>query len=116
VGNVEMNAFQRASDVVIQKDLRRGFGLWVSDALWKERPVVAAARAGLLEQVIDGETGLLAESTPDFGRRVIELLQDRRLAAELGAGGRRRVREHFLITRYLSDYLRLLGRLTGVAG
>jgi trehalose synthase len=116
VGNVEMNAFQRASDVVIQKDLRRGFGLWVSDALWKERPVVAAPRAGLLEQVIDGETGLLAESTPDFGRRVIELLQDRRLAAELGAGGRRRVREHFLITRYLSDYLRLLGRLTGVAG
>ena len=116
VGNVEMNAFQRAADVIIQKDLRRGFGLWVSDALWKERPVVAARRAGLLEQVIDGETGLLAESTQDFGRRVVELLHDRPLAAELGAGGRSHVREHFLITRYLSDYLRLLGRLTGVAG
>lgn len=116
VGNVEMNALQRAADVIIQKDLRRGFGLWVSDALWKERPVVAAPRAGLLEQVIEGETGLVAETTQDFSRRVVEILRDRRLAAELGAGGRRHVREHFLITRYLSDYLRLLGRLTGVGG
>jgi len=116
VGNVEMNAFQRAANVILQKDLRRGFGLWVSDALWKERPVVAAARTGLLEQVIDGETGFLAESTEDFSRRVVTLLQDRSLAARLGAGGRRHVRENFLITRYLSDYLRLLGRLTRTSG
>ena len=116
VGNVEMNAFQRAASVILQKDLRRGFGLWVSDALWKERPVVAAPRAGLLEQVIDGETGFLAESTEDFGRRVVELLRDRSLAARLGAGGRRHVREKLLMTRYLSDYLRLLGRLTGTTG
>jgi trehalose synthase len=113
VGNVEMNAFQRAADVVIQKDLRRGFGLWVSDALWKERPVVAAPRTGLLEQVIDGETGLLAESTEDFSHHVVSILQDRDLAERLGASGRRHVRENLLITRYLSDYLRLLGRLTG---
>jgi trehalose synthase len=116
VGNVEMNAFQRAASVILQKDLRRGFGLWVSDALWKERPVVAAPRPGLREQVIDGETGFLAESTEDFGQRVVELLQDRSLAARLGAGGRRHVRENLLITRYLSDYLRLLGRLTGASG
>ena len=115
VGNVEMNAFQRAANVILQKDLRRGFGLWVSDALWKERPVVAAPRTGLLEQVIDGETGFLAESTEDFSRRVVALLQDRSLAARLGAGGRRHVRENLLITRYLSDYLRLLGRLTGAS-
>jgi trehalose synthase len=116
VGNVEMNAFQRAADVILQKDLRRGFGLWVSDALWKERPVVAAPRTGLLEQVIDGETGFLAESTEDFSRRVVTLLQDRSLAARLGAGGHRHVRENLLITRYLSDYLRLLGRLAGTSG
>jgi trehalose synthase len=116
VGNVEMNAFQRAADVILQKDLRRGFGLWVSDALWKERPVVAAPRTGLLEQVIDGETGFLAEGTEDFSRRVVALLQDRTLAARLGAGGHRHVRENLLITRYLSDYLRLLGRLTGTSG
>ena len=115
VGNVEMNAFQRAANVILQKDLRRGFGLWVSDALWKERPVVAAPRTGLLEQVIDGETGFLAESTEDFSRRVVALLEDRSLAARLGAGGRRHVRENLLITRYLSDYLRLLGRLTGAS-
>ena len=115
VGNVEMNAFQRAADVILQKDLRRGFGRWVADGLWKERPVVAAPRAGLLELVVDGQTGFLAESTADFSRRVVELLQDRSLAARLGAGGRRLVREHFLITRYLSDYLRLLGRLMGAS-
>jgi trehalose synthase len=114
VGNVEMNAFQRAADVVLQKDLQRGFGLWVSDALWKERPVVAARRPGLLEQVIEGETGLLAEGTEDFSRQVVSVLHDRDLAAKLGAGGRRHVRRNLLITRYLSDYLRLLGRLTGV--
>ena len=116
VGNVEMNAFQRAASVILQKDLRRGFGLWVSDALWKERPVVAAPRTGLLEQVIDGQTGFLAESTEEFSRQVVALLQDRSLAARLGAGGRRHVRENLLITRYLSDYLRLLGRLTGTSG
>ena len=115
VGNVEMNAFQRAADVVLQKDLQRGFGLWVSDALWKERPVVVARRTGLLEQVIEGETGLLAESTEDFSQRVVSILQDRDLAARLGAAGRRHVRDNLLITRYLADYLRLLGRLTGAA-
>jgi len=115
VGNVEMNAFQRAADVTLQRDLRRGFGRWVADALWKERPVVAAPRPGLLELISDGETGFLAESNEDFSRRVVELLQDRSLAARLGADGHRHVREDFLITRYLSDYLRLLGRLTGAS-
>jgi trehalose synthase len=110
-----MNAFQRAADVILQKDLQRGFGLWVSDALWKERPVVAARRTGLLEQVIEGETGLLAESTEDFSQRVVSIFQDRDLAARLGAAGRRHVRDNLLITRYLADYLRLLGRLTGAA-
>jgi trehalose synthase len=95
VGNVEMNAFQRAADVVLQKDLQRGFGLWVSDALWKERPVVAARRTGLLEQVIEGETGLLAESTEDFSQRVVSIFQDRDLAARLGAAGRRHVRSAY---------------------
>jgi trehalose synthase len=115
VGNVEMNAFQRAADVILQKDLRRGFGRWICDALWKGRPVVAAPRTGLLELVIDKETGFVAEGAQDFSRRVVELLQDRSLADRLGAGGHRHVREHFLITRYLSDYLRLLGRLTGAS-
>jgi trehalose synthase len=115
VGNVEMNAFQRAASVVLQKDLRRGFGRWVCDALWKEKPVVAAPRAGLLELIIDKETGFLAEGAGDFSRRVAELLEDQSLAARLGADGHRHVREHFLITRYLSDYLRLLGRLTGAS-
>ena len=115
VGNVEMNAFQRAANVVLQRDLRRGFGRWVSDALWKQRPVVAAPRTGILDLVMDGQTGFLAESSEDFSRRVVELIQDQPLAARLGADGHRHVREHFLMTRYLSDFLRLLGRVTGVS-
>ncbi len=113
VGYIEMNAFQRAADVVLQRDLRRGFGRWVADGLWKERPAVAAPRTGLLDLVIDGQTGFLAESTEDFGRRVIELVRDQNLATRLGAAGRRQVRQHFLMTRYIADFLRLLGRLTG---
>jgi trehalose synthase len=64
---------------------------------------------------MDGQTGFLAESSEDFSRRVVELIQDQPLAARLGADGHRHVREHFLMTRYLSDFLRLLGRVTGVS-
>ena len=112
VGNVELNVFQRAASVVMQRGLRRGFGLWLSDALWKERPVVAGGAPGLREQVIDGETGLIAEAPTDFPKHVGRLLADPDLAARLGRNGRRRVAERFLITRYLRDYLQMLNELT----
>jgi trehalose synthase len=113
VGNVEMNVFQRASRLVIQRALRRGFGLWASDALWKERPVVAANSGGLPRQVLDGETGFLAEGTEQFAERIVGLLRDPALAQEMGRAGRQHVADNFLITRYLHDYLRLLNGLTG---
>ncbi|MDZ4278775.1 MAG: glycosyltransferase, partial [Dehalococcoidia bacterium] len=113
IGNVEANAFQRASSVVIQKGLRKGFGIWVSDAQWKERPTVSAHTGGLAQQVLDGETGFLADSTDEFAERVARLLGDRELAERLGRAGRRHVKEHFLITRFLADELRLLTDLTG---
>jgi trehalose synthase len=112
VGNVEVNACQRAADVVIQKGLRKGFGIWISDAQWKERPVVTARTGGLSQQVLDGETGLLAENTEEFIDRVGRLLEDRELARRLGKGGHQHVAEQFLITRYLADELRLLTDLT----
>ena len=112
VGNVEVNAFQRAADVVIQKGLGRGFGIWISDAQWKERPVVTARAGGLAQQVLDGETGFLADSTEEFADRATRLLQDPELARRLGQAGRQHVAEQFLITRFVKDELRLLTDLT----
>lgn len=107
VGNVETNAFQRAAAVVMQKGLRKGFGLWISDAQWKERPVVSARTGGLAQQVLDGESGFFADDTDEFVERVTLLLRDRQLARRLGQAGREHVREHFLLPRFLLDELRL---------
>jgi trehalose synthase len=112
VGNVESNAFQRAADVVIQKGLRKGFGLWIADAMWKGRPVVTARTGGLAQQVLDGETGFLADTTDAFAERVSQLLRDPALAEGLGRAGHRHVAEHFLLTRFIADELRLLAGLT----
>jgi trehalose synthase len=111
-GNVEVNVVQRAAKAVIQRSLQRGFGIWISDALWKETPVVAAPMGGIPKQIIDGKTGYLAESDEQFAERVVALIQDRELAQRLGSAGRRHVAENFLVCRYLGEYLRLLGRLT----
>jgi len=111
IGNVEVNVFQRAADVVIQKGLRKGFGMWMSDALWKERPCVVAPAGGLQEQVIDGETGIVAATNAEFARAILTLLKDRGLAAKYGENGRRHVAQRFLITRYLRDYLTVLNEL-----
>jgi len=108
VGNVETNAFQRAASVVIQKGLRRGFGLWISDAQWKERPVVTTRSGGLVQQVVDGETGFLADSTEQFAQRVSQLLRDPELARRLGRAGHLYVKERFLLPRLVADTLRLL--------
>lgn len=108
LGNVELNVFQSAASVVIQKGLRKGFGLWVSDALWKQRPCVVAPAGGLTEQVIDGETGLIATTTEEFAAAIERLLDDPDLAQKLGKRARQHVTERFLITRYLKDYLQVL--------
>jgi trehalose synthase len=110
VGNVEVNAFQRAN-VVIQKSVREGFGLVVSEALWKRRPVVAGRVGGIPLQLIDGETGYLVTTTEECAQRVSELLRDSELSDKMGAAGREFVRERFLITRYLRDYLQMFHSL-----
>ena len=112
VGNVEVNAFQRTARVVIQKSTREGFGLVVSEALWKRRPVVAGKVGGIPLQLIDGETGYLVSTTEECAERVCELLGDEERAERMGAAGHEFVREHFLITRYLRDYLRIFQTLT----
>jgi trehalose synthase len=105
-----VNVLQRVSAVIIQKSLREGFGLTVTEALWKERPVVASDVGGIPLQVIDGETGFLVEprDIAGFAERVIQILENPDLGRELGRKGKEHVREHFLITRLLSQYLDLL--------
>jgi trehalose synthase len=111
IGNVEMNVFQTAASVVMQKGLRKGYGMWISDALWKRRPVIVGPEPGLEEQVIDGRTGVVAGTTAEFAKGITRLLDDRDTAVLYGENGRQHVADRFLITRYLRDYLDVLGDL-----
>jgi trehalose synthase len=108
VGNVEINVLQRASATVLQRGLHKGFGIWLSDALWKGTPVIGARQGGIPKQVVNGRTGYLASTNEEFADRLLELLAEPGRASALGAAGRRHVADHFLICRFLSDYLRLL--------
>jgi trehalose synthase len=108
VGNVEVNAFQRLSEVIVQKSIREGFGLVVSESLWKGTPVVAGRAGGIPLQMPDGIGGRLVDSAQECAAAMLELLGDRQLAAELGRSGRERVRERFLLPRLLMEELRLL--------
>ncbi len=111
VGNVEVNAFQRLSEVVVQKSIREGFGLVVSESLWKGTPVVAGRAGGIPMQMPAGVGGVLVDSVEDCAAAMLELLNDRDLSHELGRSGREHVREHFLLPRLLMEELRLLSTL-----
>jgi len=111
VGNLEVNAFQRASDVIIQKSLREGFGLVITEALWKGKPVVAANVGGIPLQVDNRRTGFLIGDISECAERVIHLLKNSEIANKMGTSGKEYVRKNFLITRLLKDYLNLFNRL-----
>ncbi|HEY6058896.1 MAG TPA: glycosyltransferase [Candidatus Limnocylindrales bacterium] len=111
VGALEVNAFQRASQVVLQKSLREGFGLTVSEALWKGIPVVGGRVGGIPMQIGDDVAGRLVETNEGAIAACIELVRDGELRDRLGAAGRERVRRNFLSTRNLRDYLSLFGAL-----
>lgn len=103
-----VNCLQRASDVVIQKSIREGFGLTVTEALWKGTPVVGGNAGGIPLQVIDGKNGYLVNNVKECADRTIKLLKDPRLREELGTAGIGHVKKNFLITRHLMDYIHLL--------
>ena len=109
--NVEVNAFQRLSEVVVQKSIREGFGLVVSESLWKGTPVVAGRAGGIPMQMPEGIGGLLVDSVEDCAGALLELLRDRELSKHLGHSGRDHVREHFLLPRLLLEELRCLASL-----
>ena len=104
---LEVNALQRASTIVIQKSLREGFGLTVSEALWKKKPVVASAVGGIPLQIIHKHTGLLAHSVEGTAYQIRFFLSHPEIAAKLGEHGHQHVKENFLITQKLKRYLTL---------
>ena len=104
----EINAFQRASDIVLQKSLREGFALTVSEALWKRRPLIGGAVGGIPAQIIDGYTGLLVHSVEGASLGLRSLLTQPDFAKKLGENGHERIKDQFLITRNLKRYLLLL--------
>lgn len=112
VGNVEVNAFQQLADVVIQKSIREGFGLVVSETLWKRTPVVAGRAGGIPLQLEDGVSGYLVSSTEECAARTLELLVNPDLAARLATSGHEHVRRNFLLPRLLRDNLKLLVELS----
>jgi trehalose synthase len=111
VGNVQINAFQTAANVVIQKSLREGFGLTVSEGLWKGRPVIGGRCGGITLQIEEGVNGFLVDDVETCAQRSAELLRDEALADEMGSTGREIVRRQFLSTRELEDWLRLFNEL-----
>jgi trehalose synthase len=110
VGAIEVNAFQSQADVVIQKSTREGFGLTVSEALWKARPFIGGDVGGIPLQVTDGETGYLVGSPAECADRSLRILRDPDLGKRLGRGGKEHVRQNFLTPRLLRDWLRIFSR------
>jgi trehalose synthase len=114
--HILVNALQRVSTVIIQKSLREGFGLTVTEGLWKGRPVVASSVGGIRHQIQDGENGFLVapHDIDGFADRIIHLIKNPDAAHEIGRKGKEYARERFLITRLLSDYLDIIDRVTTI--
>jgi len=111
VGAIEVNAFQSQSDVCLQKSIREGFGLTVTEALWKGRPTIGGNVGGIPLQIEDGVGGFLVDSPSECAQRSIEILRDPELGKKLGRQGKEHARRHFLTPRLLRDWLGLIGDL-----
>jgi trehalose synthase len=111
VGAIEVNAFQSQSDVVLQKSIREGFGLTVTEALWKGRPTIAGNVGGIPLQIENGSSGFLVDSPAECAQRCLEILADPELGKQLGRAGKEHARRNFLSPRLLRDWLGLLGDL-----
>ena len=103
--DLEINALVRGSTVVLQKSIKEGFGLTVSEALWKKKPVIGGAVGGIKLQVINGVTGFLVHSPEGAARRLAQLLDDAALRTLLGENGHLHVKQNFLLTRHVKDYM-----------
>ena len=113
VGAIEVNAFQAQADVVIQKSTREGFGLTVTEAIWKGRPFIGGNVGGIPLQIENGISGYLVDSVEGCAARTLDILKDPALGKALGRRGKEHVRKHFLTPRYLRDYLQIFTELLG---
>jgi trehalose synthase len=113
IGSVEVNAFQVHSAAVVQKSIKEGFGLTVTEGLWKGRPTVAGRVGGIVAQIEDGVTGWLVDSSSECSDACKEILADPATARERALRGKEHVRRHFLTPRLLRDWLALYNRLDG---
>ena len=107
ISNIEINALQRASTVILQKSIKEGFGLTVSEGLWKSKPVIASAVGGIPLQITHKYSGLLSRTTEGTALYVKQILQNPEYAKQLGENGHNHVKHNFLITRHLRDYILL---------
>ncbi|HZA37819.1 MAG TPA: glycosyltransferase [Candidatus Baltobacteraceae bacterium] len=104
-----VNALQTRAAVVLQKSLREGFGLTVAEAMWKGTPVIGGNVGGIRYQIENGVNGFLVSSIDEAAERIVRLLKDEKLREEMGRKARKSVRDKFLLTRYLEEYLDLFG-------
>jgi trehalose synthase len=102
-----VNGLQRKAAVVLQKSLREGFGLTVTEAMWKGTPVIGGNVGGIRYQIRDGENGFLVSSVEETANRIVQLVQNPELRKQMGKKAKETVREKFLLTRYLEQYLDL---------
>jgi trehalose synthase len=114
-GNLEVNAFQRVADVVIQKSIKEAFGLVVSEALWKEAPMVAGRTGGIPMQFPDEYRGYLVDSVETCADGILDLLEHPEICARFGAAGQERVRQRFLLPRLVRDELALIESVMAVS-
>lgn len=112
VGDIGVKAFQYAADVVLQKSLKEGFGLTVTEALWKEKPVIGGQVGGIKLQIKNGVNGFLVSSIQEATEKTLYLLQNPDEAKKMGVAGKEIVKENFLTTREIEDYLKLFNKLS----
>lgn len=111
VGNIEVNAIQRASDVIILKSKREGFGLVVSEGAWKGKPTVGNKVGGIVLQIEDNKTGFLVDTTEKAAEKILFLLENKERAKEMGNKGKDLVKHNFLSPQNLRNYLNIFHEL-----
>ena len=107
-----VNALQRRAAVILQKSIREGFGLTVTEAMWKGAAVIGGNVGGIRYQIDNGINGFLVSSTEETADRIVQLIKDEKLRVKIGKQAKKSVRKYFLLTRYLEQYLDLLGSFT----
>jgi len=109
--DILINAFQVASNLILQKSIKEGFGLTVAEAMWKEKPVIGGNVGGIKLQIKNNKNGFLVNSSEETAKRIVQLIKNPDLAKKMGKKAKKTVRERFLIPRLLRDYLKLFAEL-----